>query len=355
MMSQALRVAVVRDGYGGGGDAMTYAALVKHNQWDVNYRRNPPLTAQETPGLMSLGYATVNAATIMHCLRTANVVEGAELGYSWTRELIDVATIPEGRGSVLPRFRVFPLVWQNLPWIDVSEHTPVIIHGAAGFIARSSMACDLLRLYGVGHERIHLCHASVDTERFKAERIRSGKDDDRVTIGFAGRPVPEKGLNDIMAALRALPRELRERTRLLLAGGFSLTIDSIDGIALGTYPAIPHHEMPGFYAMLDVFVYPSWPTTGWLEQWGLSVVEAMSSGLPVITTDVGAFREMIPPELKAHWTVPARDWVGLRDRLAALIENESLRRTLGARNREHVCERFDGRETAVQYRRAFNA
>jgi len=347
MMSQALRVAVVRDGYGGGGDAMTYAAVARQNGWYVSYCRKPPLSEQEAPGVINRRYDLLQQVFFdgFNEPPQMDVVEPAELGYDWTRTLCDIA--PRAKA------RVFPLVWQNLPWIDVSEHTPVILHGAAGFIARSSMACELLRLYGVGHERIHLCHASVDTERFKPEGIRFGEADDRVTIGFAGRPVPEKGLNDIMAALRALPRELRERTRLLLAGGFTLTTDSIDGIALGTYPAIPHHEMPGFYAMLDIFIYPTWPTSGWLEQWGLSVVEAMSCGLPVLTTDVGAFREMIPPELKAHWTVPARDWVGLRDRLVALIEHGSLRRTLGARNREHVCERFDGRETAAQYRRAF--
>lgn len=353
----SLRLAVVRDCYGGGGDACTYAALAKHNGWDVTYWRNPPLSAEDAPGLRCASYggllATMHGADLHS---PAQIVEPAELGYVWTRQLCEVAAKYNAR--------VYPLVWQNLPWVDSTEHTVPILRGAAGFIARSSMACELLRLYRVGHERIHLCHASVDCERFTPAyygRIDEGgpgidgysigrPDDGTVRILYAGRFVQEKGVFDLLAALQALPDALRHRVRVSLIGG---VVPAVGDLQITCVPAIPHHQMPDVYRAADVFVYPTWPTAGWLEQWGLSVVEAMACGLPVVTTDVGAFKEIHPPEMRESWTVAARDWVSLSHKLAELIEHPSLRRVLGARNREWCVSEFSGVKTAAQYRAAF--
>ncbi len=334
----SLRVAVVREGYGGGGDACTYAALARHNGWNVTYWRNPPLPVQAAPGVRSAGYIDV-----LDAAEHADIVEPAELGYQWTRILCEHAPAQQ---------RVYPLVWQNLPWVDSTEHTAAILHQAAGFIARSSMTCELLRLYGVGHERIHLCHASVDCERF-CPSAAPREEDGTVRILYAGRFTHEKGIYDLLAAVAALPAEMRERVQVELIGG---TLPSpVPGIHVTCRGYVPHHEMPNRYRAADLFVYPSWPTTNWLEQWGLSVVEAMATGLPVVTTDVGAFREIHPPEMRESWMVAARDWVSLSHKLAELIEYPSLRRVLGACNREWVVEQFDGRKTAAQYKAAFGS
>jgi glycosyltransferase involved in cell wall biosynthesis len=144
-----------------------------------------------------------------------------------------------------------------------------------------------------GIERVAFWPGGVDTTRFCPAR-RSAAMKERLTDGhqesplllYVGRLSPEKGLERLKPMLEALPG-----ARLALVG---------DG---------PHHKplhqhfagmpvvMPGFlrgdelaaaYASADVFVMPSRT-----ETLGLVVLEAMSSGLPVVAARAGGIPEMI--------------------------------------------------------------
>jgi glycosyltransferase involved in cell wall biosynthesis len=69
------------------------------------------------------------------------------------------------------------------------------------------------------------------------------------------------------------------------------------------------------------------------------VLEAMATGLPVITTDVGSVREMVEPGASAL-IVPAGDDDALAGALKKLSSDAALRSKLGRRGREIVDERF---------------
>lgn len=78
----------------------------------------------------------------------------------------------------------------------------------------------------------------------------------------------------------------------------------------------------------DIFTLPSHG-----EGFPMSVLEAMSAGLPVAATRVGAVPEMIE-EGAGGFLVPPRDPEGLARALAVLISRPSLRKRMGAHNRE---------------------
>ena len=98
-----------------------------------------------------------------------------------------------------------------------------------------------------------------------------------------------------------------------------------EGVArlLGTRPP---EEMPAAYADADVFCLPSW----W-EAMPLSVLEAMSAGLPVVASDVGDVSRLVTPECGA--VVPAKDPQRLADALRGLLVDPELRRRQGEASR----------------------
>ncbi len=90
---------------------------------------------------------------------------------------------------------------------------------------------------------------------------------------------------------------------------------------------IPFEEMPGFYRDLDVLV-----CTSQMEGTPNPVLEAMASGVPVISTDVGIVRDVSGP-LQSAFIVDHEDPVLMADKLAELLFSEGLGEAIGRENR----------------------
>jgi len=112
---------------------------------------------------------------------------------------------------------------------------------------------------------------------------------------------------------------------------------------LGTRPP---EEMPAAYADADLFCLPSW----W-EAMPLSVLEAMSAGLPVVASDVGDVSRLVTPECGA--VVPAKEPQRLAEALRALLADPELRRKQGAASRRRAVEGFSSTATARAIDRVF--
>jgi glycosyltransferase involved in cell wall biosynthesis len=104
--------------------------------------------------------------------------------------------------------------------------------------------------------------------------------------------------------------------------------------------------MPAAYAEAEVFCLPSW----W-EAMPLSVLEAMSAGLPVVASDVGDVSRLVTPECGA--VVPAKDARRLADALRPLLVDAELRRRRGEASRKRAVEAFSSTATARAIDRLF--
>jgi glycosyltransferase involved in cell wall biosynthesis len=159
------------------------------------------------------------------------------------------------------------------------------------------------------------------------------------TVGFAGRLVESKGLEDLLGAVRMLPRPVE----LLLIGAGPLRGElegqPIPGSAVRVLEGFSHERMPEAYGLIDVLVLPSRTTATWKEQFGRVIIEALWCGVPVVGSDSGAIPWLI--ELTGGGcTFPEGDVERLAAALTRLRGDPELRRELAARGRAEVARRF---------------
>jgi glycosyltransferase involved in cell wall biosynthesis len=98
---------------------------------------------------------------------------------------------------------------------------------------------------------------------------------------------------------------------------------------------VPDTDLPTYFAAADVFVFPTL-----LEGFGIPVVEAMASGLPVVTTTGGAASEVMG---EAGLQVPAGDARALASTLDHLLASPELAAQLSQTGRARAHAQFDER------------
>ena len=100
---------------------------------------------------------------------------------------------------------------------------------------------------------------------------------------------------------------------------------------LGT---LPNNELPAFYNFIDCFVLPSL-----FEAFGITLIEAMSCGKPVIASDTGGIPEIIDHENNGL-LIKAGDFNSLKEAVIRIINDIDLRTYLGKSGRQKVIENF---------------
>lgn len=187
----------------------------------------------------------------------------------------------------------------------------------------------------------------VDTTLYAATALRRSPAGEFV-IGYVGRLVHEKGVDLLLAALA----QLAGAWRLVVAGdGPELGRLSQQSHRLGLADQVsfeghvPARLLPALYQKLDALVVPSRSRPNWVEQFGRVLIEAMSSGVPVIGSTCGEIPHLVGD---AGMIFPEGDVEQLRDRLARLMRSRELHAEMAHRGRERVLNRFTQAIVAAQ-------
>jgi glycosyltransferase involved in cell wall biosynthesis len=220
----------------------------------------------------------------------------------------------------------------------------------------------LLSRLGVVHDLYHAKQASlitVPSDYAVRLHVEAGVPEEklrRVRIGFETPPLPppreddgtcrftlvghhfgRKGGGPLAIAFDKL-RRLHPEARLTIVSAVTPEEVGIDMTGIELIPALPREAIyRDIYPRTDVYVLPSFA-----EGYGMSVVEAMSFGLPAIATSISALPELVQDNVTGR-LVPPGDPEALFQAMRALMENPSLRKRLGenaraAFLREHALE-----------------
>jgi glycosyltransferase involved in cell wall biosynthesis len=215
---------------------------------------------------------------------------------------------------------------------------------------------------GVPRERVHFLPNAIDMSRFRPasdeERLALRREldlpSDVVVSLFVGRLSREKGLLDLMEAWRVVHASGSRPSVLLVAG------PDMDGHPWNVGPEardfVERHGLRSSVRFLgsidpvdpllraaDLLVQPSH-----FEALGLSAVEALASGVPVVASAVGGLLDFVIDDDNGK-LCPANDPAALATSIGALIDDTGLRRRLATRARASVLAEYDARVVFARF------
>lgn len=224
---------------------------------------------------------------------------------------------------------------------------------------------DLVRLYGAAPERLVRVPCGVDIAALRpgsqAEaRARLGIADDTFLVLQLGRLVPRKGVDNVIRALAWLPG-----AQLAVVGGESDAPDEaatpeigrLRGVAIEsgvearvTFAGRARRDaLRDWYVAADVFV-----TTPWYEPFGITPLEAMACGTPVVGSEVGGIAYTVQHGVTG-FLVPPHDPKALAGRIAELRDEPGLRAAMGRAGVHRVRSLFTWDQVAHQLARVYRS
>jgi glycosyltransferase involved in cell wall biosynthesis len=206
-----------------------------------------------------------------------------------------------------------------------------------GFIALNEFYADFMSEYlNVPRAKIHVVPLGINLADYDKTPERE-RNDDQFTVGYFARIAPEKGLHLLADAYRLLrARNQLGNARLEVAGylapeqrGYLREIEegfNRAGLAseFNYRGTLDREDKIDFLRGLDVFSVPA----TYPEPKGLSVIEAMASGIPVVEPDWGAFPEMIE-RTGGGITVEPKSAESLAEGIRSLWQNPEMASDLG--------------------------
>jgi glycosyltransferase involved in cell wall biosynthesis len=180
-------------------------------------------------------------------------------------------------------------------------------------------------------------------------RTMLGLREDDIAVGIVARLVPVKAHHVLLDAVaRLAPREPRLRLVCIGDGALKAELEKrAIGLGLGERVRFTglRRDVPDLLPGLDIACL-----TSRYECAPLSIMEAMAAGVPVVTTDVGAVRDMIDDSVEG-FIVPPGDADALASRIALLAGDADLRSRLGSNGRARAERDFSIEATVAGYER----
>ncbi|MBG58281.1 MAG: sugar transferase [Porticoccus sp.] len=172
-----------------------------------------------------------------------------------------------------------------------------------------------------------------------------------VVVGTVGRLAEVKNQQLLIEAVGYLFTKrpiLRGTLRLVLVGDGPLKLQLVDRVKqLGLSDVVwfsgDRNDVPVLMQLMDIFILPSLA-----EGISNTLLEAMASGLPVIATSVGGNVELIEEGVNGR-LVPVNNVVAMADALAELVDDPTLRQSMGEKGLALVRTTFNWEKTVADY------
>jgi glycosyltransferase involved in cell wall biosynthesis len=252
----------------------------------------------------------------------------------------DLADYPETTGMGLGILT--PMIGWSLRQADM-------VHAVSEYLAEKAKK--------LGAKKTIVVPNGVDTKVFRPGdkiklRKKLGFSEDDLIIVSHSRLTPKNGLDLLIKAFSRIKnyelrirgenkkRETRNLKLLIMGGGHQrgelegLIRDLRLGETVTLAGEKPHREIPDYLAMGDGFCRPARD-----EGFGISFIEAMACGLPVVGTRVGGIPEVVD-EGETGWLVESENEEEVVTALVRLLGDKELRKKMGEKGRKVAVERF---------------
>ena len=231
-----------------------------------------------------------------------------------------------------------------------------VLHAANLVIAQCpSEVEELAAWYAADVKRIRVVPSGVDVNRFypvprNQTRQALGIQPDEFVAVYVGRFVRRKGIENLIRAIPHLEPTVAARFQLLVVGGETTDADLerepemrrlgqvADALGVRDHVRFVGHRptelLRNYYSAADVFV-----STPWYEPYGLTPLEAMACGIPVIVSAVGGMQFTVVDGTTGFLVTPEAP-TELARRLNQILLDPDLRQTFSANARRRIADAF---------------
>jgi|GEM_PF-6693580 len=265
-----------------------------------------------------------------------------------------------------PDKKLFVTLWENIPdryhrAILAERIKSRVIPHVAHYFPVSHCAFAAARLYGIESDNMTVVAPGVDTEKFRPS-IRRGKnifkrfgcDEKTFVVVCISRIQRSKGIDTLLQAIAYLKARAIETDKiktLIIGSGRETELMKKLATRYGVSEdvnfvgAIPFGDIPAYLSSADLFILPSTIQRYWQEQLGFSLLEAMSCGLPVISTCSGAIPEVVGD---CGILVSPSSFYELACAIERIYMNKDYAKMLGASARDRVLSFYDAQKNGLK-------
>jgi len=198
-------------------------------------------------------------------------------------------------------------------------------------------------------KKVHVLYSGANLNKFHP-RVDS-KTKEETSVLYTGRLNPDKGVLELIKAMKLVLADFPE-AHLKVVGSFWFNDNRLtpyieklidcskeitDFVEFTGF--IPNDKLPEIYASAFLFVAPSI----WNEPCGLTVLEAMASGLPIVSSQRGGIPEIVGD---AGILVEPEDTVALANAIGKYLKDRLFAKEMGIRARRRVEKYFTWEKTA---------
>ena len=325
-------------------------ALINLRMHRTNWLKLPLLVFFEWLALMALllrrRYDLINA----HWILPQGLVAAA------AGRLYRVPVVITAHGSDVFGLRGWPMAWFK---------RSALRRATAVTVNSSATEAEVLRI-APGLQCVHRIPMGI-TGRIPAVEAAGGVVRGRYRRGhgpllvFVGRLVEEKGVDDLIRAVAIVADALPDVTAIILGEGPDRPRMEVLSAELGVGDRIVFlgwmqpDAVPDYLSAADVFVGPSKRAkSGGVEGQGLTFIEAMLAGTPVIATRSGGIVDAVQ-DGRTGLLVSENEPEEIAAAIRRLVRNPELAQRLAARGREMVMSEFSRETTAHAFSALFAA
>ncbi len=253
--------------------------------------------------------------------------------------------------------------WWNLPYetkFPLAQLERYNLNNSSGIVVGNTDGYNVLRDRGYNGPMRIMPQLGVDEQLFQAQAqpeiaAQHGIQPEDFVIGFVGRFVPEKGLKTLFHAAAKLENP-NWKMLLLGRGPMQAELQALArelGFAdrLIQIESVPHADVYRYINLMSVLLLPSETTdefktltaSGWKEQFGHVIIEAMACRVPVIGSDSGEIPNVIDD---AGLVFPEGDVAQLTDRLTQLITDPDFAQAIGQKGYQRAMVKYTNRALA---------
>ena len=227
--------------------------------------------------------------------------------------------------------------WRNKIFATCTHYVATTKEIRDGFIERG----------GISPEKISILPHGIDTARYPQSnekmrrelKISHGINPDCKVLLFCARVVKDKGVDTLQEVWKILHKKFPDALLFVVGGGLNELLDELRALSReldDSIRVIGEVDAPQeFYQLADVYIFPS-------RHEGLptSLLEAMASGLPAVTSDIGGCEDVISNEINGY-RVYSEDSATFAEKISILFNDDERRKIFGERAAKLVRETCD--------------